>query len=537
MANLHEDVAGIIRDLELKKAQPEGPALDLSNLPADVPACVDSILRNPPKKSEHVDFNKLALHLATYLKARGYKLAGALGIVDDFLQTYTWSETYPTAEARRKHFEELFGYVSKNGDYKFDCSFMLGLHLPGSAFDCKKCAIKRQTEPTTNTTQNQQESAGDAAGVQEGKAAEPSKFPPRCELEITEDEWCGARTTPTCIVENYLYADVGVLTAPGGSGKTTLQLYEIVHIVLGRKLYNLEVKNCGWCLILTAEDPREICIARLREISIAMGLSPEEIAKIRRDIVIVDVSDFDMKLIRMEDGNIIISPDVDAIIARYKDDPPVMVVFDPSASFGVGESKINENEQGLIDASRKIRNAFKCCVRIVCHTGKANSREKTLDQYTSRGGSALPDGSRMVAVMQGWSPVMKEKLPQGCKADSGSSVTILARPKITYAPPNQPLIFIQRTGWSFEHFTQVFISDEDTQKAVKEQVLRFLSSQEVKGILHQRKSLESNATQMSLSRNEIRDTVAQLVAEGRVIEKPLPKERCKGAKKTYLAVA
>ena len=114
--------------------------------------------------------------------------------------------------------------------------------------------------------------------------------------------------------------------------------------------------------------------------------------------------------------------------------------------------------------ARKIRNAFKCCVRIVCHTGKANAREKTLDQYTSRGGSALPDGSRMVAVMQAWSPETRIKLPQGCKADSDSSITVLARPKLSYAKGNLPSIFIRRTGWAFEHFTEVFFSEEETQQ-------------------------------------------------------------------------
>ena len=43
---------------------------------------------------------------------------------------------------------------------------------------------------------------------------------------ITTAEFNCARLTPDCIVENYLYADVAVIVAPGGTGKTTLLLYK-----------------------------------------------------------------------------------------------------------------------------------------------------------------------------------------------------------------------------------------------------------------------------------------------------------------------
>ena len=407
--------------------------------------------------------------------------------------------------------------------------------------DYRENTIKKAIEQTSETYDPRRadeiHKGGDRPGAEQAGNLTPSNFPPKAALEITEDEWTSAQITPSCIVQDYLYADVATLAAPGGTGKTTLQLYEMVHIVLGRDLYGLKVQKKGWCLIVTAEDTRGILIARLREICAALGLSPEEIAQIRRDIIILDVADFNMKMIHMADGNIVVSPDVDAIITRYKDDPPAMVVFDPAASFGVGEAKINDNEQGLINAARKIRNAFKCCVRIVCHTGKANAREKTLDQYTSRGGSALPDGSRMVAVMQAWSPDTRLKLPQGCNADQGASVTILARPKLSYAKGNLPNIFIRRVGWAFEHFTEVFFSEEDTQRAVKDQVLRFLSSQAAAGVFHSKGSLEASAAQLSITRKTLRDVVAQLKAEGRIIETPLPKERCQGGKKTYLAAA
>ena len=54
------------------------------------------------------------------------------------------------------------------------------------------------------------------------------------DLRINLDELQEARITPTCIVDNYLFADVSVLTAPGGTGKTTIVLHEMINIALGQ---------------------------------------------------------------------------------------------------------------------------------------------------------------------------------------------------------------------------------------------------------------------------------------------------------------
>jgi RecA-family ATPase len=76
--------------------------------------------------------------------------------------------------------------------------------------------------------------------------------------------------SPDCIVEGYLYADVAVKVAPGSTGKTTQELFEAAHIVLGRTLYGRRVLKPGRVLILTAEDSREMLVARLQRICAAL---------------------------------------------------------------------------------------------------------------------------------------------------------------------------------------------------------------------------------------------------------------------------
>jgi RecA-family ATPase len=78
----------------------------------------------------------------------------------------------------------------------------------------------------------------------------------------------------------------------------------------------------------------------------------------------------------------------------------VLVTIDPSVSFGVGESGVNDPEQGLIEAGRRLRKTLNCRVRFIHHTGKQVARDQIKDQYAGRGGSAFADGARMVHVLQ-----------------------------------------------------------------------------------------------------------------------------------------
>ena len=133
---------------------------------------------------------------------------------------------------------------------------------------------------------------------------------------ISDQEWVLARSAPDCIVESYLYADVGVLFAPGGVGKTTLVLYESVCIALGLPLYDLEVKKSGPVMILTAEDSREMLIARLRAICAAMELSYQQTRTVRERVQISDVTGSGLRLTRVIDDVVLPTASVDEIAEK-----------------------------------------------------------------------------------------------------------------------------------------------------------------------------------------------------------------------------
>jgi hypothetical protein len=362
--------------------------------------------------------------------------------------------------------------------------------------------------------------------------------PPAASLIPTEAELAAARLSPRCIVRHHTYADVAGLVAPGGVGKTTLLIHEAVHIALGRAVWGLPVEAPGWTLFVTAEDRREQFMARLREILACLPLGPADRARALRGVRVWDVTGEAIKLIKAQDGNVVLTDLADAIVDSYQADPPAVVIFDPLVSFGASEGMVNDNEQGIILAARRIVKGLDCCVRVVHHTGKGPALTGALDQYAGRGGSALADGTRMLSVLQTWTTDApgNRHPPPGCQPGPGVSITLLARAKLSYAPPDLPLLWVRRDRFAYEAFTEEPKPAPEARRAVEvEQVERFILAELVLERRYTPTTLETKAEALGLTRQAIRNALAELRIAGRVGDRPLPKALCQGSRKTYLA--
>ncbi len=364
--------------------------------------------------------------------------------------------------------------------------------------------------------------------------------PSREKLKISPEELANARLAPKCFVENYFYADVATRIAPGGVGKTTIILYEAICLALGRSIWGCEVLITAWTLYITAEDHRERLVARLREIMLAMSLSAEDTAIVLESVCFWDVAGSNVKLTMAADGNLQLTGLADKIIETYKSDPPGLTVLDPLVSFGVSEQQVNDNEQAIVTACRRIVRGLECCVLLVHHTGKAYANEKALHQYAGRGGSALADGARIVVVMQLYDPdesdeKEKTKLrpPRGCIPGAGVSVTILARPKLSYAPPNLPLIWIRREGFDYHWFTGEPEDKKTSVKANATLLLSFLVEEFRFKRYHHRTSLDDSFPVINMTRADGRSALNELIVSQKVVEMPLPASQRYGARKTF----
>lgn len=346
---------------------------------------------------------------------------------------------------------------------------------------------------------------------------------------ISCDEWTSARGKQPAVVDRWFYEDVGVFIAPGGTGKTTLLLFQMIHIVLGLDLFGYEVRSPGPVVLLTAEDSRETLVARLRFMCHELCLSDEQVREVRDSVIITDVSGLGIKLTTVEKDVVMPSKQLDRLIVQIGVLCPSLVVIDPMVSFGVGESRVNDAEQGMIDAARRIRNTVHCAVLYVHHTGKMNAREKTTDQYSGRGGSALADGARMVHVLQRldtgeWTTATGDTLgPQ----DSGF---VLARSKMTWCEP-QPDVYLKRRGYIFERIASVDPSEGAgaITRQNAEKVHQFLKDEFLKGSKHTGRTLQEMKL---LPRTAMRAAIERLMTDGRVVSEAVTTGR--GGARTFL---
>lgn len=370
-----------------------------------------------------------------------------------------------------------------------------------------------------------------------GSAAVAWTLPP----PISGHELREARLSPRCIVENYLFADVAALIAPGASSKTTMSLYEAICIVLGRPLWGLAVHSPGPVLFVTAEDAREYLVARLRRICEAMRLTDGELDTVTQSIRIADCSAAVRRLTAIERDVVIVAEFAAELVevCIREGFRPALVQFDPMVSFGVGESRVNDAEQGLIHAARVITKGLDCAVRFVHHTGVSKALEKVIHQYAGRGGSALADGCRMVHVV---SAVTDDELYKatGERLGDGQSALMLSRPKISYAPQQIVPLYIRRTGFQFEHLQALNAPNPaDRPRLVGEQLARFLAAELVDGKRHTRNTLDSLRPE-SLSRPDVRTGLAWLQSMGRLQDVPIVLEGGKTparGQRSYLVAA
>ena len=147
----------------------------------------------------------------------------------------------------------------------------------------------------TFTTNGQAWTFSFGTNAQLATSVAPLAFP-----AVTLNEWLSAKPSPPPIVPGHFYADVGVFVAPGGTGKTTSVLWQAVHIALGRDLWGMPVLRPGPVMVLTAEDSRELLVARLRLICAELALTDEQTQLVAQRVRIGDVSGTGFRLTQIE---------------------------------------------------------------------------------------------------------------------------------------------------------------------------------------------------------------------------------------------
>lgn len=328
--------------------------------------------------------------------------------------------------------------------------------------------------------------SGIEGGLRHPKVAELPSGPPvpliRIESPIPAAPEVRERWTPKFITRSQLFntsklrkpqlfedwstEDIHITSADGGTGKTTLKLYEAVCLALGSPFLGFQCVTPGRTLFITGEDTAEKLSAMLGQILKQMGLmdgTPESDAKVDHVLnSIVIKKDADLCIISKDRSNGFLTVNKDAVsklMEAIEDLNPKMIVFDPIASFWGSESALNDMNKAVAKFMGELQEKSNACVEMINHIGKQSSSMKDLTQFAGRGGTGLPSHARVVRVLIGISPEeYREKT--GFELEENKSAMLCNIGKFSDGSPlyNKPFIIV-RCGYLFER--QLIIAGKD----------------------------------------------------------------------------
>lgn len=214
------------------------------------------------------------------------------------------------------------------------------------------------------------------------------------------------------LFENWSTEDIHIVTADGGTGKTTLTLFEAVCLALGDRFLGFNCLQSGRTLYITGEDTAPKLGAMIGQILRQMGYLEnfpgfaEKVELVLQSVVVK--KDADLCLI-VKDRQNFIHPNPEAmrkILEAVNDIKPKMIVLDPISSFWGSESALNDMNKAVTKFVSELVERSGACVQMINHMGKSSSANKDMSQFAGRGGSGLPSNARVSRVLR---PIFEEE--------------------------------------------------------------------------------------------------------------------------------
>ena len=189
---------------------------------------------------------------------------------------------------------------------------------------------------------------------------------------------------------------VTVLTAPGGSGKTTFTTALALSIATGKPILDMTVYNPGCVWIWNLEDDLD---ELERSISAARQHHGIEKAEIFGRLFVNSALDGSELCTAMEgrDGMTLAEPVFDRISAQITDNGISVLIIDPFVSSHAVEENSNTKIDKIAKAWARVARKTGCAIILVHHTSKAGAGD--VISASARGASALTSAARGVLVI------------------------------------------------------------------------------------------------------------------------------------------
>lgn len=249
-------------------------------------------------------------------------------------------------------------------------------------------------------------------------------------------------TTLDPVIPGLLARSLGVLVAPGGTGKSILSLQIAMTVAFGKDLFSIfdgEKIKPGNVLILNAEDPQEVIKSRLYGFRDRL---PDEIDHtfLGKHLTILPVSGHDFKIAEKAEFNVIkMSKDFEDLIEELKaqdhENRPRLIILDTLNRLAGGVDENDNAQMGRVLNFVEIMNReIGCATLIVHHTNKGSTLTGQGGiQQAGRGASVVTDNARWQLNMSGMSKEEGEK--RGIVEGIARDWIKLDYSKTNYGPP------------------------------------------------------------------------------------------------------
>lgn len=207
------------------------------------------------------------------------------------------------------------------------------------------------------------------------------------------------------LFDNWSSEDIAITTADGGTGKTTMKLFEAICLALGDRFLGFKNIQQGKTLYITGEDTTGKLKAMMGQILRQMGLtdSSEDDDKVRLVLESVFIKkDTDLCLIVKDRQNFLAPSPIamDKVIQAVDEIRPKLIVFDPISSFWGSESALNDMAKAVTKFMSELAERSSACVEMINHMGKQSSSSKDMTQFAGRGGTGLPSHARISRTLR-----------------------------------------------------------------------------------------------------------------------------------------
>jgi RecA-family ATPase len=198
------------------------------------------------------------------------------------------------------------------------------------------------------------------------------------------------------LAQHYMLGTITATVAPGGLGKSSLDLIEALSMALGRDLLHgeeLRYRSRVW--YHNAEEKLEELERRVLAACKHYGITYEDLEGWffltgREQEIKVGAGQGQLKI----DKSV-----VKQLTDSISDDEIEVAIFDPLIALHGTTEKSNENMRGICEVFAKIADVTGCAIEITHHTRKMQPGQEELTASDSRGAGAIMDAVRSMRVL------------------------------------------------------------------------------------------------------------------------------------------